>query len=156
MKIYIVTHRWTNGEQGEEYQEYEESFYFSTLELAAKEYWNGTRDYIGKYILYSVELNTQDKLTLAESEWKKCPSVLQTAYEEAMEESSHDYGLEDYSYFCDDLHYWRYPACIEEDEDILMEEWLTHEGENYRLLKALEDDRDYDFLLSYLKYKDRG
>lgn len=160
MKIYIVTHRWTNGEQWEEYQEYEESSYFSTLELAAKEYWNGTRDYIGKYVLCSVELDTQNKHTLAESEWKHCPSVFQMDFEEFMESqeepSSQDYGLKDYSYYCDDLYYWRYTGILRDwEEEALIEEWLTHEGENYQILKELEEDKEFDQLLCFLKYKDR-
>ena len=157
MKIYVLTHYWDNGESYDDYREYESSSYYSTLELAAKAYWDETRDYKGSFTLFSVELDTQKKAILTKSENVPCPSAMQSLWweQEYSQESSDDiYGI-DYSYMCDDLYYWRYPACEEEDEEALTEEWLTHKGENYAVFKALEDDKDFDELLSILAYKDR-
>lgn len=159
MKIYVLTHYWDNGEKYEDYREYESSSYYSTLKLVAEAYWNETRDYEGSFTLFSVELDTQKKVTLIESEWVPCTSSMQLLWEQEHSQKSSDdpYGI-DYDYNCDFLYYWRYPGCLEEKEteDFVVNEWLTHKGENYAVFKSLEEDKDFDALLSILAYKDRN
>lgn len=94
MKIYIVTHYWDNGCWGDEYRDYEECEYYSTLELAFIAYYNHINDeYQGEYTLESVELDTQKNETIRKSLWVDYDYYNDEFYPETLEErDERDWG----------------------------------------------------------------
>lgn len=139
MKIYTVNHYYNNGESYEDYREYEDILYYSTLDKAWSVFWaKVTSDYEGIFYLKELTLDTQETITLEESAWVNC-------------KSSWDYPLEDYvgnydDYYYDDYYYDNFDydrdydnAIWEtyEDEICAIDEWLTHEGENYKIFEEI-------------------
>lgn len=67
-KIYIVSHLYDNGEMYEYYKEYEEKWYYSTLECAFTVFSNMTRnDFEGCYTLEELTLDTQESVIIEQT-----------------------------------------------------------------------------------------
>jgi hypothetical protein len=148
MKIYVVSHYYDNGESYEDYRDYEDHEFYSTLELASAEFWGRvTEDYEGKWVLRSVELDTQDSEVLEESVWIKCTGW--NPYEQDNPEPDYDdYDpMEEYEkeYYWDgcpkhpekNLHIaWEYLDWCNDEIDRAewetVDEYLSSESTNYR------------------------
>ena len=134
MKIYTINHYQTNGESYEDFQDWEDVFYYSSLDKAYSAFWDKvTSDYKGIIRLKEVTLDTQETKILEESAWIDC-------------KNSWDYPSEDYignynDYYYDDFDYDRdYNDAVRqtlEDEIRDIDEWLTHEGENYKIFEEI-------------------
>lgn len=134
MKIYTINHQYTNGMTYEDYREYEDILYYSTLDKAYSIFWEKvTSDYEGIYYIKEITLDTQEVNIIEES---------------AYIEESYPYNDEPYNDFDDcywDCEYsedpWEVYYLNESDElneewDII-DEWLTHEGENYKIFEEI-------------------
>lgn len=138
MKIYTVNHYYNNGESYEDYREYEDILYYSTLDKAWRVFWEKvTSDYEGIFYLKELTLDTQEVITLEESVWIDCKSSWDYPSEPDYMDNYDDcyYGDYDYNdYYInpyEELQMWE----LEEMEDI--ENWLTHEGENYKIFEEI-------------------
>lgn len=145
MKIYIVSHYYDNGESYEDYRAYEDHFYYSTLKLATSLFWNkATGDYEGKWMLQSVELDTQKTECLEETSYLPCSSQWEDYFEQDNPEPEDEE--------CNDLpdpnksveEVFRYLDMVGR-EDCYREldierEWLTHEGSNYQEWEKCEEE----------------
>ena len=145
MKIYIVSHYWDNGESYEDYRDYEDHFHFSTLKKATTFFWDKVNsDYEGRYTLISKELDTQEEEKLEESAWVNCTSSWPYDTPEYYEPKDEEYyEPEDNSQTLDDSM-WEEQ---DEEEQRIIDEWLTHKGENYKVFKEMEEAQ----LMSLLK-----
>lgn len=119
MKIYIVSHYYDNGESYEDFRDFEDFLYYSTLEQAIRVYWENTcGDYEGKYSLREITLDTQESKLLDESEWVKCNSMIDDYYDSLYED---DYPRDEYWEECEEARH----------EEEIVNSWLTHKGELY-------------------------
>ena len=158
MKIYLVSHYYDNGESYEDYRTYEDHFYYSTLKLATSIFWDkATGDYEGKYVLSSVELDTQETECLEKTPYLPCSSQ----WEDYFEQNNPEPEDEEY----DDLpdpnksaeEAFRHLDMVDR-EDCYREldierEWLSHEGSNYQEWEECEEEikkRKSDILLDEL------
>ena len=152
MNIYIVSHYYDNGESYEDYREYQDHEFYSTLKKASQAFWKHvTEDYEGMYQLIRKTLDTQEAKLLEESEWIKCTRY----YPE--EDWQGDYD-DDY-YTCDSYEepdptasikeYWEwedelnmYCACgdISEEEDKAWLNYVITPGTNYYTFKEVDDE----------------
>jgi hypothetical protein len=119
MKIYVVSHYYDNGESYEDFRDFEDFLYYSTLEIATRVFWENTcGDYEGKYSLREITLDTQESKLLDESEWVKCNSMIDDYYESLYED---DYPRDEYWEECEEAR----------QEEEIVNSWLTHKGELY-------------------------
>ena len=154
MKIYIVSHYYDNGESYEDYREYEDHLYFSTFKKASSSFWKKvTDDYEGKFILETVELDTQEREILEESPWIKCTSYYD---EEWQGEHEPEYDqlepcYDQYGYYFDPRDpekrshnaLWALEMFEREEyyEELSLEsEWLSHEGTNYQEWEEVNEE----------------
>lgn len=135
MKIYTVNHYYDNGESYEDYKEYEDILYYSTLDKAWSIFWEKvTSDYEGIIKLKELTLDTQEVITLEESVWIDCKSSCDYPSELDYIGNYDDYYYDDFDYnrdYDDDL--WE----TYEEEICTIDEWLTHEGENYKIFEEI-------------------
>lgn len=119
MKIYVVIHFYDNGESYEDFRDYEDVYYYSSLEIATRVFWENICGYYeGKYSLREITLDTQESKLLDESEWVKCNSMIDDYYESLYED---DYPRDEYWEECEEAR----------QEEELIESWLTHKNEMY-------------------------
>lgn len=136
MKIYTINHYWNNGESYEDYREYENILYYSTLDKAYNIFWEKvTSDYEGIIKLKEITLDTQEIITLEESAWINCTSIW---------DSYEDNYIGDYNYTYEDDYYDTYSQYynnaemeVLEEESYAIDEWLTHEGENFKIFEEI-------------------
>lgn len=138
MKIYTVNHYYNNGESYEDYREYEDILYYSTLDKAWSVFWEKvTSDYEGIFYLKELTLDTQKTKVLEGSVWIDCKSSWDYPSEPDYIGNYDDYYYGDYDY--NDYYIDPYEELqmreLEEMEDI--ENWLTHEGENYKIFEEI-------------------
>jgi len=90
MEIYIIIHKWDNGESFEDKCFYEDRKHFSTKEKATQ-YYNSkiTAKYIGSYSIVKVPLDnpSEEDETICKTEYKYCPPAYILADQEAKEEA---------------------------------------------------------------------
>lgn len=135
MKIYTVNHYYDNGESYEDYREYEDILYYSSFENASKVFWEKvTNDYEGIFRLKEVTLDTQETKVLEESVWIDCKNSWDYPSEPDYIGNYDDYYYDDFDYDRDyDNAVWQ----TLEDEICAIDEWLTHEGENYKIFEEI-------------------
>lgn len=135
MKIYTVNHYYNNGESYEDYREYEDILYYSSFKNASKVFWEKvTSDYEGIIRLKELTLDTQETTTLEESAWIDCKSSWDYPSEPDYMDNYDDYYYDDFDYNRDyDNAVWQ----TLEDEICAIDEWLTHEGENYKIFEEI-------------------
>jgi hypothetical protein len=135
MKIYIVSHYYDNGEPYEDYREYEDLLYYSTLEKAWDVFWEKvTSNYEGIIKLKELTLDTQEITILEESAWIDCKSNWDYLSEPDYMDNYDDYYYDDYNYG-DDYNNAIWETL--EEESCAIDEWLTHEGENYKIFEEI-------------------
>lgn len=134
MKIYTVNHYYDNGESYEDYREYEDILYYSTLEKAWSVFWEKvTSEYEGIIKLKELTLDTQEVTILEESICIDCKSSWNSQEPDYMDNYD-DYYYEDFDY---DRDYNNAMWETYEDEIYAIDEWLTHEGENYKIFEEI-------------------
>lgn len=139
MKIYTVSHYYDNGESYEDYREYEDILYYSTLNKAWSVFWEKvTSNYEGIIRLKELTLDTQEAITLEESVWIDCKNSWDYPSEPDYMDNYDDYYYNNFDYYRDynDAIWETY-----EDEIYAIDEWLTHEGENYKIFEEINDIR---------------
>jgi hypothetical protein len=135
MKIYTVNHYYDNGESYEDYREYEDILYYSTLDKAWSVFWEKvTSNYEGIIRLKELTLDTQEAITLEESVWIDCKNSWDYPSEPDYMDNYDDYYYDNFDYDRDynDAIWETY-----EDEIYAIDEWLTHEGENYKIFEEI-------------------
>lgn len=136
MKIYAVLHHYDNGYTYEDYRYYTDTYLFETHKAASDYFWTKVTDnYEGSYELYEWELDTQNKVLIEDSVWIKC-SPDDDYWNEDWEEDSEPINEEDFILVADEdcEEYYSYQEELNAEN-----EWLTHEGENYKLFKEMEE-----------------
>lgn len=140
MKIYAVLHHYDNGYTYEDYRYYTDTYLFETRKAASDYFWTKvTDDYEGSYELYEWELDTQNKVLIEDSVWVKCSpdDAIDDDWDKNWEEYYDDKANDILDYnlsLYDTIEY----LTIREELQI-EDEWLTHEGENYKLFKEMEE-----------------
>lgn len=138
MKIYVVIHYFDNGESYEDFRDYEDFLYYSTLEQAIRVYWEKTScdAYEGRYTLKEITLDTQEERILEKSKYIHCSSQFNDWYADNSEEEHNAeemmlYDLENHNiHDIYDIQYWH--ECEEaRQEEETVNSWLTHKGELY-------------------------
>lgn len=144
MKIYVVSHYYDNGEKYEDFRDYEDFLYYSTLEQAIRVYWEKTScdAYEGRYTLKEITLDTQEEKILEKSKFIHCSSQFDDWYVDDSEEEHNAeemmlWDLENHNIH--DIQYWQECEALRWEEE-LVNSWLTHKGELY-----------YDLLDEYLE-----
>lgn len=144
MKIYVVSHYWDNGLSYEDYQDFETHEYYSTYEKAASVFWDCvTSDYEGKYVLFSVELDTQATEELEVSAWITCHS----AWDDMLGAPDPDYDGYDPMKEWEEEHYWN--GCPKHPEKNIKTAWEylhwldTSPNVTDSLRNELEAETDY-------------
>lgn len=134
MKIYIVSHYYNNGESYEDYRDYEDILYYSSVKNASKVFWEKvTSDYEGIIRLKELTLDTQETITLEESVWIDCKSSWDSQEPDYMDNYD-DFYYDNFDY---DRDYNNAMWETLEDEICATDEWLTHEGENYKIFEEI-------------------
>lgn len=91
MEIYIVSHKYDNGESFEDKCFYEDRQHFSTKEKAIQ-YYNSkiTAEYIGSYSIIKVPLDSPESKEdeICKTEYKYCPPAYLLANQELEEEAA--------------------------------------------------------------------
>jgi hypothetical protein len=150
MKIYVVSHYYNNGESYEDYREYENHEFYSTLKKAIKAFWDHvTVDYEGKFVLSVKTLDTQEGQKLEESAWVNCTPY----YPDEEWQGDPDYDDYNCEYTGPDPlasieEYWEWErecGChpednISEEEDKAWFEYVTTPGTNYREWEEVNED----------------
>lgn len=137
-KIYVVSHYYDNGESYEDFMDFEDFLYYSTLEQAIRVYWEKTScdAYEGRYTLKEVTLDTQEWRIIEKSKFIRCSSQFNDYYADNSEEEHNavemlmcnfeNHNIHDIY----DIQYWQ--ECEEaRQEEELIESWLNHKGELY-------------------------
>lgn len=92
MEIYIVIHKWDNGEDFEDQCFYEDRQHFSTEEKATQ-YYNSkiSAKYIGSYSIVRVPLDSpesEEDEVICKTEYNYCPPAYLLANQEMEEEAN--------------------------------------------------------------------
>lgn len=73
MDIFILKHLYDNGLSCEDYRQYEDNLYYSTLELAENQYFPTIgKNFTGKYSVIQVTLDTNESKVIHETEYIQC------------------------------------------------------------------------------------
>lgn len=73
MDIYIVKHFYDNGLSYEDYRQYEDNLYYSSLELAENQYFPTIgKNFTGKYSVIKMTLDTNESNVIHETEYIHC------------------------------------------------------------------------------------
>lgn len=157
MKIWIVEHHYDNGESYEDYREYIDYTVFSTYDKAMGFYCSKIIPYYeGKYILKSIEADTQRWSKLEESPYVKCSSawdsICDTDYDvdnSGYQDCDKDYDPYLYSYWNEDLKRWRYG----EVADALWLSWMDYPEEDANAANIDYDEMLWNYEMSLLYRK---
>jgi len=142
MKIYAVLHYYDNGLSFEDYREYTDTYLFETRKAANDYFWTKvTDDYEGKYELYEWELDTQNKVLIEDSIWITCTPIddiySSIDFDDCYQEAEDYFTIEQ-----ETIKDYLYTNPDDIDESTAEIEWLTHEGENYKLFKEMEEAKN--------------
>lgn len=73
MDIFILKHTYDNGLSYEDYRQYEDNLYYSTLELAENQYFSTIgKNFTGKYSVIQLTLDTNESKIIHETEYITC------------------------------------------------------------------------------------
>lgn len=140
MKVWIVSHFWDNGEKyREDLLEYQDYKIFSTYQKAMDYYCSCIIPaYIGQYILDEYEVDTHEVMQLEKSPWEDCPCQYPD-YEPEYEPEEPDYDTSELEDKLDEYHCPSESLDFDYSYEISCEEqWLTHEGENYKIFEEIK------------------